>query len=256
MENENKIETPVDNAKVETPVEKQVEKPAEINWQERATQAEEKLKGVDLDKWAKVKDLDPDEVGEAMKAYGIISEDEGKFKKVMEILEAKEEIKKEEAKGGDTSAMEKKLAGLEAKINGIEQEKQQSLTKDWMGKYQKNIDTALEGQKEIEKLSPLEKKAVRAFVDSKFQADKNQKKPVLGLPDVAKFVAEAIKEVKEHRAFILSNGVKRDTSPDGISGSKSSGTPTEKKKPTEAGDRIANMQKEWSQAQADKAHVV
>ena len=256
MENENKIETPVDNAKVETPVEKQVEKPAEINWQERATQAEEKLKGVDLDKWAKVKDLDPDEVGEAMKAYGIISEDEGKFKKVMEILEAKEEIKKEEAKGGDTSAMEKKLAGLEAKINGIEQEKQQSLTKDWMGKYQKNIDTALEGQKEIEKLSLLEKKAVRAFVDSKFQADKNQKKPVLGLPDVAKFVAEAIKEVKEHRAFILSNGVKRDTSPDGISGSKSSGTPTEKKKPTEAGDRIANMQKEWSQAQADKAHVV
>ena len=110
MENENKIETPVDNAKVETPVEKQVEKPAEINWQERATQAEEKLKGVDLDKWAKVKDLDPDEVGEAMKAYGIISEDEGKFKKVMEILEAKEEIKKEEAKGGDTSAMEKKMA--------------------------------------------------------------------------------------------------------------------------------------------------
>ena len=230
-------------------------KAEEINWQDRATQAEEKLKGVDLDKWSKVKDLDPDEVQEAMKAYGIMSEDEGKFKKVMEILEAKEEIKKAEAAGQGTSALEQRLKAAEDRLNGIETEKKQAISRDWMGRYEKNIDSALTAQKDLATLSPLEKKAVRHFVDQKFEADAKQRKPSLGLPDVAKFVAEAIKEVKEHRAFILSASIKKDTSPDGISGNKSSGLPSEKKKPLESGDRIASMQKEWSQAQADKAHV-
>lgn len=248
---EGKVEIPAAEVKPVIPA-----TPApEINWQERATQAEEKLKGVDLEKWEKVKELDPEEVQEAMKAYGIISEDEGKFKKVMEILEAKEEAKAAEAAGKPTSELDSKVAALEAKLNGFEQEKRKELSQAWMQKYETNFESAVADQKEVAGLSPLEKRAVRNYVNEKFAADSKQKKPVLGLPDVARFVAEAVKEVKDHRAFILKGAVKSDTSPDGISGNKTSGVTVEKKKPTEAADRIASMQKDFAQIQKDKAHI-
>jgi hypothetical protein len=231
-------------------------KTPEINWQERATQAEEKLKGVDLDKWAKVKDLDPDEVAEAMKAYGIMSADDAKFQKVMAILEAKEEAATAAAAGKPTTALDEKVAALESKLNGIEKAKHDEVRAAWNKRYGASVEDAVSKQKEVKELSPLEKKAVREYVNEKFREDARQKKPVLGIPDVSKFVDEAIKEVKEHRAFILGKSVKSDTSPDGISGGKAAGTVVEKKKPTDAGTRINNTMKDFAQIQADKKLVV
>jgi len=253
---EPKVETPVAPVTPAPVTPAPGKKPdAEINWQERATQAEEKLKGVDLEKWAKVKDLDPEEVTEAMKAYGIMSEDDVKFKKVMAILEAKEEVEAAAAAGKPTGELDKKVSALEAKLNGIEQAKHEEVKAAWNKRYDATFEKALTDQKEMKELSPLEKKAVRNFVNDKFREDARQKKPVLGIPDVSKFVDEAIKEVKDHRALILVKSVKSDTSPDGISGGKTSGVVSEKKKPADSATRIGNTMKDFQQLQADKAHV-
>ncbi len=234
-------------------------KPAEtpVNWETRAKELETKYKDVDLDKYSKFKDLDHEKVQEALKTYEVLASDEAKFKKVIEILDAKEEAKAIEAAGGDPTAAEKRIKALEDKINGFETAANKKISDNFMASFETGINEAIESNlkgelKELKALSPSEKKEIRNFLDATFQADLKTQK--LSLNDVPRLVGEALKSVKENRVFILAQSIKRDESPEGLSGGANAGRPGTKK-PVEAGQRVANVMKDFQNTQASKTVI-
>lgn len=226
-----------------------------VPWMNRAKELEERYKDVDLDRYSKFKDMDPDEVGEAMKTYETLLADETKFKKVMEILKAQQEVQDDPKPANDGAAKE-----LRDRVNALEQAEKNRITKNWMEKYETGISESiaenLKGElKDLGELSPLEQEIIRSAIDRKFQADQRQRKPVLSLKNVPEFVAQELKRVKENRAFVVSKSVKRETSPEGIHGGSQSSRPNPNK-PRDAADRIADMQKGFKEMQANKGLTI
>jgi len=75
------------------------------------------------------------------------------------------------------------------------------------GSLQSFVESSLEKAlkeefKDLEELSPQEKKYVKAMVNQAYEADASQKVPKLNLQTVSKVVSEVVKEVKENRAFL------------------------------------------------------
>jgi hypothetical protein len=179
---------------------------ATIDYKAEHAKLQEQLKqfeGVDLDRWNKAKDFDFDKAQEALT-----------FKEQQEA----EQARLEEEKNGQKPEIEKRLENVEKTLTLKEQQEQTRLQNEWMDKFERSIETGIDQAlkadfKDLEELSPQEKRFVETLVHKAYENDAAQKAPKLNLTTVGKVVSEAIKDVKENRAFIMKRGVKTPTNP-------------------------------------------
>jgi hypothetical protein len=227
---EETVETPETPA-VETPGAPVVDHKAELA---KAQKLLKKFEGVDLEKYTKFKDFDFEKADAAIKAQ----EERERAEK-----EAQEEADREEAEKDPVTGLKKDLDNIKqtlAKKDAAEKEKIQT---EWMEKFnsriKSSIETALkEDFKDLEELSPQEKKYVVAIVNQTYETDSMQKVPKLNLETVSKVVSEVVKEVKENRAFLSSKKIRGQGHP--VTPSSQDGSLPSRKPKTE-GERLEAM---------------
>lgn len=163
-----------------------------------------KFKDVDLDKYNRAKDFDFDKAQEALE-----------FKEAQEAERLKKE--QEEANKDPINKLTSELGQVKQTLAQREKADREKAQSDWMKQYHSGIDSsiemALKGDfKDLEELSPAEKKLVKLAVNDAFEQDSRQKVQKLNLGQINSVVADAIKEVKENRTFVTSRQVKRGPS--------------------------------------------
>ncbi len=196
MPDEEKIETPVETPKQETPA---------VDYKKQYEEVSAKYKDVDLERYERAKDFDFEKAQAALK--------------FQEKLEADRLAKEqEEANRDPLNKLSSEVGRIKQTLAQKEAAEKRSQQDSWMRQYHQGvdtaIDTALKGEfKDLEELSPAEKKLIKLSVNQAYEADAMQKVHKLGHEQIGGLVAQAIKEVKENRTFITSKSVKRQTSP-------------------------------------------
>lgn len=193
------VETPA----AETPAQ---ETPAQVDYKAEYEKTQAQLKqfeGVDLDRWSKAKDFDFDRAEKAIQAQE---------KYEQEQREAQEAKDREENERDPVTGLKKDIDGIKQSLAQKDAAEKQKVQTEWMEKFHRglenSLDQALKGEfKDLQELSPQEKKYVVAMVNQTYEQDSLQKVPKLNLQTVSKVVAEVVKEVKENRSFLASKRV-------------------------------------------------
>ena len=164
----------------------------------KAQELLKKFEGVDLDKWGRAKDYDFDKAEKAIRAQ------EARELEEREVAEAKE---REQAEKDPVSGLKKDVDGIKQTLAQREAADKQKIQSEWMEKFNKSVDSSIDQAlksefKDLQELSPQEKKYVIAIVNKAYEDDSFQKTPKLNLETVSKVVGEVVKEVKENRAFL------------------------------------------------------
>jgi len=187
----------------------------------------EKFKDIDPEKWAKVKDFDPEQVSRALELEKFMTSDKEKFQRALALYEEQQEAK-EQAKSKEESTP-KYLTKEEASRLLEEHEKQKELSRqqdEWMSDWRKSVDssmlTVLKGEsfKDFGELHDRDKKAVIQEVGEIFKKDAESKFPKLDLQKVPEIVSQVMKGLQEYRNYVRSQAIKKDGSPQSISGNQ------------------------------------
>jgi hypothetical protein len=219
-----------------------------VPYYNRFRESEEKLKGfaeVDLDRYGRLKEFDPDEVQEAMEFKNLAYADQEKLAKVLEILKA--EKKEAQAESGnqspDVKALADKIAKLEASLSKRDEAEKKKGQQEWMQKFDSSTDKAIADSLKVEafkelggKLSEFEKNSLKMLVDKVYEADAQGKKS-LGIDHVPKVVEGVLKLVLENRKGTAGT-LKKDESPQPINGTGNTGE--KKKAPMDDAERVAD----------------
>ena len=226
-----------------------------VPYYNRFREMEEKLKGfegVDLDLYGRAKELDLDEVEEALQFKALASKDQGKLQQILSILR---DEKKAATSPAQKSAAEERIERLERHIQGKEQA-------SWMERYDSSVESSLNDSMKNEafkdlggKLTEFERSAVIKLVDDVFQADaakgRLSKLSHNNIPDIVQGI---LKKVVDNRKGTLGGMVKRDQSPEPINGSGATGR--EKPKPMTDEQRIESMRNFMKEHESGKVPTV
>jgi hypothetical protein len=181
----------------------------------------DKFKDVDPDRWSKLKDFDPDQVARALELERFMTSDKEKFQKALALYEEQqEEAAKEESAG------EKKYLTAEDFDKLMRQREEGHVRNQWMTEWNKQVDssmtTVLKGDsfKDFGDLHERDKRAVVQEVGEVFEKDANSRMPKLSLKDVPQVVGQVIKSLYEYRQSIRGQAIKKDVSPQSISGNR------------------------------------
>lgn len=185
---------------------------------ERFKELERKYKDVDLDRYGRLKDFDPDEVEETFTEREKLNS---------ELTQLREELAKAKAASGGKTNPE--IEALRKEIADIKADKQKEGQTKWMQEFDSSTDKAVAESLKTDafkdlggKLSEFEKNSVRMLVDKVYEADAAGKKS-LGIQHVPKVVEGIMKMVLENRKNHLGGMLKKDDSPQPINGSGNSG---------------------------------
>jgi len=200
MADEEIIETPA----VETP-EAKVETPAPVDYKALYEEHQAKYKDIDLDKYNRAKEYDYDKAQKAIE-----------YQEKMEAERLRKE--QEENESDPVKKLGHELNQVKQTLAQREQAEKQKAQAEWMDKYTKTVDSSIEQAlksdfKDLEELSPAEKKLVKFTVNQAFEEDASAKVQKLNLSSVSKLVSDAVKEVKENRTFVTSRNVKKQSAP-------------------------------------------
>lgn len=211
-----------------------------VPYYNRVQELQRKLDGfkdVDLEKFGRLKDYDPDEVEKALEFKNKVYSDPKKLAKVLDAMKDQQsEDGKQGVKDPELAAAIQRLERLEAHLQGQGQNA-------WMEKYDSSVSDSIAqclkdpNFKELGgNLSEFEKKAVAKFVDDAYQADAAKGRAAkLSLKDVPSVVQGVLKMVADNRK-VAAGGIRRDNSPAPIRGSGSTGAA--KKGPMSDEDRV------------------
>ena len=211
MADEEKLNQMVEQANQSQQSEQQQE--AAPDYKKMYEETQTKYKDVDLERWERAKDFDFDKAEEAMTAA------EKRAAREQEESEENEEGSEGEQQEGESkSQYEKRIAKLEKAVSDQSRQSKEQMRANWMERYGQNIESSISSElkgafKDLEELSPQEKKYVKGFVDQAYEQDAGSKTPKLSLQTVGKIVSQAVKEVKENRAWITGRKVKAPSHP-------------------------------------------
>lgn len=225
----------------------------------RFQEAQRKLdgfKGVDLELYNRLKDLDPDEVEEAIKFRNLTHSDEVKLKKILGIVKGEQDA----GKNGKEDPNQPP-AWYVAEKNRERQEAARQSQNQWMDKYDADVASALETSLKSEdlkalggKLSDFEKNAVLKLVDDAFAADaalaRQGKRTKLTLESIPEIMSGVLKSVLQSRQGTLGGMVRKDDSPEPMKGNGNSGQP--KPKAMTEKERIDAMDKYMKEQKASQ----
>lgn len=224
---------------------------------ERYKEMERKFEGVDLDRYGRLKEFDPDEVQEAMEFKNLAYADQEKLGKVLEILkvEKKEAQAEEGFKSPEVKALADKIAKLEASIAKREEAEQKKGQAEWMQKYDSSADKAIAESLKADtfkdlggKLTEFETKSLKMLVDKVYEADAQGKKS-LGIDHIPKVVEGVLKLVLDNRKGTAGT-LKKDESPQPINGTGNTGE--KKKAPMDDAERVADGVKFLQESRAGR----
>ena len=222
------IETPAETPKQEVPV----------DYKALYEETQAKYKDIDLDRWGKAKDFDFDKAQEALE-----------FKQKQEELAKQKE--QEENEADPVKKLHHEVSTIKQTLAQREQAEKDRQKAEWMDKYNKSIDSSIDSAlkaefKDLQELSPTEKKLVKMTVNQTFEEDASQKVPKLNLQSVSKVVQDAIKEVKDNRSFVTSRQIKRGSNAPTLPTAQDGATP---KQGMTDSQRIGAMVESYKSAQ-------
>lgn len=236
-----------------------------VPYYNRYRELESKFKDVDLDRYGRLKDFDPDDVEEAVKFRDFVYADEKKLNKVLEILkgqaaDAIDPTKSQANQSPEVKALLERIEKTEQRLQQYEQKETKLAQAKWMEEFDSSVSRSIEDALKAEelkdlggKLSEFEKKAIVKFVDDAFEADSKNKPQKLSIKSVPQVVQGIMKMVLDHRKGNLGGMLKRDTSPEAIRGNGNTGTP--KQKPMTDEERIEAMKNFVKESDAGKIPV-
>jgi len=168
-----------------------------------------KFEGVDLEKWNKAKEFDFEKAEKAIQSQESREQEE---------REAQEEKDREEAEKDPVTGLKKEVEGIKDSLAKKEAAERERVQNDWMDKFNKSIDNSIDealktDSKDLEELSPQEKKYVVAIVNQLYEVDASQKVPKLNLTTISKVVSDVMKEVKENRTFLAGKKIRNQSHP-------------------------------------------
>ena len=228
-----------------------------VSWENRAKEFERKLKsydGVDLEKWAKAKDLDFDRVEKALKLDKLVTKDRETMEKVFQALGVKKDSEGGSSKGSKDSGnpeireVKEMVAKLAARLEAQD-------SKEWMDKYRSSMDTAISESLKKDDFKdaggPLKKNERRLLiklVDETFERDSRLDEPKLGHDDVPSVVEKVLKEIISDRKEEEENkSTKNSKTPNpikgGQGGSKKQEEPEDRDEIQEVKDMIDEYKK-------------
>jgi len=230
-----------------------------VPYYNRVQELQRKLDGfkdVDLDLYSRAKELDLDEAEEALQFKRELHSDPAKLAKVLEILKGQQQADANagKEKNPELQAVIQELNAIKAHLQGRDQS-------SWMKEYDSSMENSIaeslknEAFKDLGgKLSEFEKQAVMKLVDDTFQADAAKGKAAkLSIKDVPNVVQSVLKMVLDNRKGALGGMVRKDTSPEAMKGSGSTGQP--KQKPMTDEERIEAMKQFVKDADSGRVPV-
>lgn len=189
----------------------------------------EKFKDVDVDRWGKVKDFDPDKVAKALELEKLMTSNPEKFAKALALYEEQEEAKAEEEAQAEGAKSDPKYLTADDLDKRLEEREYKKAQADWMKEWKVNVEKSMlnavksESLKDFGELHDLDKEIILQKVAQKFQDDANSGNPKLSMKDVSQITDQVVKSLYEYRTAIRGQSVKKDPSPQSISGNKGDG---------------------------------
>jgi hypothetical protein len=214
-----------------------------VPWYNRAQELQRKLDGfkdVDLDRYGRLKDFDPDEVEETLSQREKLNS---------ELTQLRDELAKAKAASGgkptpEVEALRKEIADFKAEQKAEKQKEGQS---KWMQEFDTSTEKAVgeilkaDAFKDLGgKLSEFEKNSLRVLVDKVYEADSMNKKS-LGIKHVPQVVEKVMKMILDNRKANGGFQVRKDQSPQPINGAGNSGE--RNKAPMTDDERVADSVK-------------
>lgn len=206
----------------------------------------ERFKDVDLERWAKLKDVDLDELNQLKELASVLGDD-ALYQDVMKLV-TEFKAGRYKPKGDGTTRdprTDKALKDIEAlKKERADEKKAREAreAEDAVKAFDKEVETSINAalkDSPLKSLTKRERNTVQGFIEQKFITDAESGTPKLTYKDLPKILEEALKEIENDRAEILSTSVKKDRTPESINGDRSGGAQRGATTPKSKRERVA-----------------
>lgn len=188
----------------------------------RFKELSEKFKDVDIDRWGKVKDFDPERVKKALELEEFMTQDSEKFRKALAVYEEQQAEEESQNKKEETP----KFLTREELDKLLQERDYSKAQNDWMQKWTQGVEKSMnesiksESYKDFGDLHDLDKEIIVKKVGEIYEKDANSKFPKLSLKDISNVTDQVVKSLYEYRMAVRGQAVKKDSSPQSITGNK------------------------------------
>ena len=223
-----------------------------VPYYNRYRELEEKYKGVDLDKWKVLSNIDPNVYKSEREWMDMLMGEKELYDQVMGIIKGyKKPAPSNVSQTPELAEMRKKMEALESWKTATETEKQELIAEkvrtEYDSRYNKEVEAGLKS-KNIQSLTTIEKQWLRNSVDDEYRKDwqesqANKSQPKIGWNELPTIVKKYMDAIDGARREALKGSVRKDGSPDAMHGGGSSQfivKPSKNESKAQRVERIAN----------------